>query len=119
MLRVTEPEICWQRWEEVLRIRIGIVYLHSETVFDINQVQNESDATDDDEQGPIIGNAQKKGKVGGSGEEEAIGAEEVGGEAEPEVGDGVKGEGLVFMLCKSLIKLFICPEFTRCRYSRI
>ncbi|PON51966.1 hypothetical protein PanWU01x14_212090 [Parasponia andersonii] len=102
--RVTGPEIRRQRWEEVPGIRVGIVYLHSETIFDIDQVPDKSDAADDDEPRhaprPIIGNAQegvdpgeserwghapgaledsRVGEVGGGGEEEAVGAEEAGG----------------------------------------
>ncbi|PON41837.1 hypothetical protein TorRG33x02_337410 [Trema orientale] len=68
-----------------INLNIGIVYLHSQTVFDIDQVPDESDAIDDDEPGPIIGNAPKVGTLEDSrvgevdGKEEAIGAEEAGG----------------------------------------
>ncbi|PON86874.1 hypothetical protein TorRG33x02_174000 [Trema orientale] len=82
---------------------------------------------------PSVLEDSRVGEVGGGGEEEAIDAEEVGGgrlmmacredeEVEPQVGDGVEGEGLVFMLSKSLVTisfpfflveifgmLFICP----------
>lgn len=132
---IAGPEIRRQRRTDLPRVRIRVVDLCGEAVLDVDEIADESDASDDDkawkarciamvvvedtdervdpretERGrdaPGVFEDARAGEVGGGGEEEAVGAEEAGGggvvesgengEAEPEIGDGVEGEGLIVL----------------------